>query len=98
MPSNVAIHRRRNAFNEGRRAARSTSQNPFDNPKLHELWERGKRLELVGAIKDAIPMRDGGKSASRRHGDPQQITVFVNKSFRRPARRNGQRERSDYHY
>ena len=67
MPSNISKMRLQKAFNEGRRSAReATAQNPYDNPKLKSLWERGREQERAGEIKTPIPPLEHGETRAQR--------------------------------
>jgi hypothetical protein len=67
MSSNVAVVRRRKAFNEGRRSTLEESpHNPFDNATLHALWEKGRTMQLAFQVKGTIPPREAGEYASHR--------------------------------
>ena len=69
MPSNVSKVRRAKAFDEGRRAARASdagAENPYDNPTLAELWERGRAMEAAGQILTPIPPLAHGETRARR--------------------------------
>jgi hypothetical protein len=58
--------RLRKAFNEGRRAAAETIENPYDNPKLRELWDEGRRQQQAGTIKTPIPPLVPGETRAQR--------------------------------
>ena len=67
MPSNISKTRLHKAFNEGRRAAReANAQNPYDNPKLHELWEQGRSREQAGELTTPIPPLAHGETRAQR--------------------------------
>lgn len=67
MPSNIPNSRRRRAFTEGRRSATvSNAQNPYDNPKLRDLWEQGRAMQLAGQIQSPIPPLAHGATRAQR--------------------------------
>lgn len=58
MPSNLSIRRRRKAFDEGRRSAdKPAAQNPYDQPKLRQLWDLGRTQQQSGELKTPVPLR-----------------------------------------
>jgi hypothetical protein len=66
MPSNVSKARRRKSFDEGRRSAREVlTENPYDNPTLRRLWERGRTQEQGGQVAGAIPPLGHGETRAR---------------------------------
>jgi hypothetical protein len=67
MPSTISNARLRKAFNEGRRSATmERARNPYENPKLQELWERGRAKQKAGELKTPIPPLQRGKMRARR--------------------------------
>jgi hypothetical protein len=66
MPSNLSRGRLSKAFNEGRRAAfDKVGENPYQNPKLRLLWEKGRSEQLAGTLKTPIPPLEKGKTRAR---------------------------------
>ena len=67
MPSNVSKARRRKSFDEGRRSAREVlTENPYDNPTLQRLWERGRTQEQGGQVAGPIPPLEHAETRARR--------------------------------
>ena len=67
MPSSISKTRLTKAFNEGRRSAReATAENPYENPKLRQLWELGRTQEQAGQIKTPIPAMAHGETRAQR--------------------------------
>lgn len=67
MPSNLSKTRIRKAFNEGRRsAAVETAENPYDNPTLRRIWEKGREQQRAGTIESPIPPLAHGETRARR--------------------------------
>lgn len=70
MPSSISKARLNKAFNEGRRSATLPSAvNPYDNPKLRQLWENGRAKQQAGELKTPMPPLAQGKTRARR--EPQ---------------------------
>ena len=66
MPSSISKSRLRRAFDEGRRsAAAETAANPYDNPKLRQLWEEGRAMQRAGGLKTPIPALAHGKTRAQ---------------------------------
>ena len=73
MPSSISKTRLRKAFDEGRRSAASESaQNPYDNPKLRQLWEDGRAKQRAGELTTPIPALAHGQTRAQRatHNPP----------------------------
>ena len=73
MPSSISKTRLRKAFDEGRRSASSESaQNPYDNPKLRQLWEDGRAKQRAGQLSTPIPALAHGQTRAQRavHNPP----------------------------
>jgi len=67
MPSTISKARLRKAFNEGRRsAARESVANPYDNAKLHRLWEDGRAQQRAGTLTTPIPPLEPGERRAER--------------------------------
>jgi hypothetical protein len=67
MPSNLSKGRLRRAFNEGRRSATlENAVNPYDNVKLHQLWDLGRTQQRAGQIKTPIPPLEHGETRAMR--------------------------------
>jgi hypothetical protein len=67
MPSSISKARLRKAFNEGRRSANEPGAlNPYDNPKLRQLWEDGRSQQLAGQLKVPIPPLEQGETRAMR--------------------------------
>jgi hypothetical protein len=67
VPSNISKARLHRAFNEGRRSAReANAANPYDNPKLRQLWEQGRAREQAGEVKIPIPPLAHGETRAQR--------------------------------
>ena len=67
MPSNISKARLSKAFNEGRRSAASeAAQNPYDNPKLRDLWEQGRARQRAGEVEAPVPPLAHGETRARR--------------------------------
>jgi hypothetical protein len=67
VPSNLSKARLHKAFNEGRRAAREEkAQNPYDHPKLRQLWEQGRAQQRAGEITVPIPPLEHGETRAQR--------------------------------
>ena len=67
MPSNISKARLHRAFNEGRRSAREpNAENPYDNPKLRQLWEQGRTREQAGEITIPLPPLAHGETRAQR--------------------------------
>jgi len=84
MASSISKLRLRRAFNEGRRSAPvEAAENPYDNPKLQHLWERGRSQQRAGELKDPVPPLEPGETrAVRAPQYPQRVQP------RRPFDRN----------
>jgi hypothetical protein len=68
MPSAISKSRLQKAFNEGRRSAQNESTvNPYENPKLRELWEQGRAKQRAGEIATPIPLLEHGETRARPH-------------------------------
>ena len=67
MPSSITRARLQKAFNEGRRsAATEAAENPYDNPKLRDLWEQGRTRQRAGEIAAPLPpLAHGERRAAR---------------------------------
>ena len=73
MPSNISKARLHKAFNEGRRSATSeTAENPYDNPKLRQLWDEGRSQQRAGTLTTPIPPLAHGETRAQRvpHNPP----------------------------
>jgi hypothetical protein len=73
VPSNISKARLHKAFNEGRRSATSeTAENPYDNPKLRQLWDEGRSQQRAGTITTPIPALEHGETRAQRvaHNPP----------------------------
>ena len=67
MPASLSKTRLRKAFNEGRRSAVvATAENPYDNPKLRQLWEQGRTREQAGEITIPLPPLAHGETRAQR--------------------------------
>ena len=67
MPSNISKTRLSKAFNEGRRSANVEGvENPYDNPKLRTLWEKGREQQRSGELKTPIPPLEHGERRAER--------------------------------
>src|SRR5688500_10851028 len=67
MPSSISKARLRKAFNEGRRSANEPgAENPYDNPKLRQLWEDGRSQQLAGQLKVPSPPMEQGETRAMR--------------------------------
>ena len=67
MPSNVSKARLQKAFNEGRRSATAEqAQNPYDNPKLRELWDKGRAMQRAGEFTTPVPQMEHGETRAQR--------------------------------
>jgi hypothetical protein len=67
VPSSISPLRRSKAFDEGRRSATSeAAQNPYDNPKLRQLWEDGRAKQRSGELTTPIPPLEHGATRARR--------------------------------
>ena len=67
MPSSISKARLSKAFNEGRRAAKeANAENPYDNPKLRQLWDQGRTREQAGDIKTPLPPLEHGETRAQR--------------------------------
>lgn len=67
MPSSISKSRLRKAFDEGRRSATSeAAQNPYDNPKLRQLWEDGRARQRAGELTTPIPALQHGETRAQR--------------------------------
>lgn len=67
MPSNISKSRLAKAFNEGRRSVTAEqAQNPYDNAKLRELWEKGRAMQKAGELKTPIPQMEHGETRAQR--------------------------------
>lgn len=99
MPTSINKTRLRKAFNEGRRAANeANAENPYDNPKLRELWEAGRVKQRSGELKTPLPPLARGESRAfrptpgrpekklRREGPPPPRTGGRFSDRRRPPR------------
>ena len=68
------MSRRQKAFDEGRRSAKvAHARNPYENPKLKELWIKGREQEQAGTIKTPLPPLAHGKTRARAPGRNQPI-------------------------
>lgn len=86
MPSNIPKARLRKAFDEGRRsAADQVVENPYDNPKLRQLWEQGRAMQQAGQVQVPIPPLEPGETRARRA--PQNPPGTKRASAPRPAPR-----------
>jgi hypothetical protein len=67
VPSNISRARLSKAFNEGRRsAAEASAVNPYDNPKLRQLWEQGRAQQIAGEVRAPLPpLAHGERRAAR---------------------------------
>ena len=66
MPSSISKARLRKAFDEGRRSATETAENPYDNPKLRQLWDQGRAMQRAGELATPLPpLAHGERRASR---------------------------------
>jgi hypothetical protein len=86
VPSNLSINRRRKAFIEGRRsAAHEVSRNPYEHPKLRDLWELGRTQQRSGELKTPVPPRKvaEAKPPTRK---PQQRPRYSSDRSSRPNR------------
>ena len=93
MPSNISKTRLRKAFNEGRRSATTeAAENPYDNPKLKQLWDQGRTMQRAGEIKTPIPPLEHGETRAQRAPQNPPGSKRANKPPPRP--RGG--PRSDY--
>ena len=91
MPSNISKARLHKAFNEGRRSATSEgAENPYDNPKLRQLWEQGRAGERAGQIKTPIPPLQHGETRAQRaqHNPPGSKRAARPPAQSRPPRRH----------
>ncbi len=73
MPSSISKSRLAKAFNEGRRSATvEAAENPYENPKLRQLWERGRAGQRSGELKTPIPPLEPGETRAERvvHNPP----------------------------
>lgn len=72
MPSSLSRARLSKAFNEGRRsAAQASAENPYDNPKLRQLWEQGRARQLAGELESPLPpLAHGERRAARAPRNP----------------------------
>jgi hypothetical protein len=67
VPSNLSKTRLHKAFNEGRRAAKEEkAQNPYDHPKLRQLWDQGRTQQRAGEITTPIPPLAHGETRAQR--------------------------------
>ena len=67
MPSSISKSRLHKAFNEGRRSATTeTAENPYDNPKLRQMWEQGRTQQRAGELKTPIPALEHGETRAQR--------------------------------
>ena len=67
MASSISKSRLRRAFDEGRRSAPvEVAENPYDNPKLQHLWERGRSQQRAGELKDPVPLLEPGETPAVR--------------------------------
>jgi hypothetical protein len=67
LPSKLSKTRLHKAFNEGRRAAREeTAQNPYDHPKLRQLWDDGRARQRAGELATPIPPLAHGETRAQR--------------------------------
>ena len=93
MPSNVSKARLQKAFNEGRRSAIvEHAQNPYDNAKLRELWEKGRAMQRAGDLKEPIPQMEHGETRAQRAPRNPPGTKRV---ARPPSGRAGRRDFGD---
>ena len=87
MPSNIPKARLHKAFNEGRRSATiAVIENPYDNPKLKQLWELGRKQQQAGEIKTPIPPLE--------HGETRAVKVMHNPPGSKRASKPAPRSRS----
>lgn len=88
MPSNLSLNRRRKAFLEGRRSAvHEGSRNPYQHPKLKELWELGRSQQRSGELKTPPPPRKvAATKAPRPVRKPQQRSRYSDRPSRPPNR------------
>ena len=94
MPSSLSKARLRKAFNEGRRSATSEAAvNPYDNPKLRQLWEQGRTQQRAGELKTPIPPLEHGETRAQRtpHNPPKRKALPPTRSFRSPRFGGGDR-------
>jgi hypothetical protein len=95
VAANLSRSRLRKAFNEGRRAATEESAvNPYDNPKLRELWEQGRTQQRAGQITAPLPPLEHGERRAERHPHnpprPKPPARPLGRGgFRGPSRRRG---------
>jgi hypothetical protein len=83
VPSNLSKARLHKAFNEGRRSAKEeAAQNPYDHPKLRQLWDEGRARQRAGEITTPIPALAHGETraqrplpAQRSMGSPQRSSA-----------------------
>ena len=67
MPSSISKARLHKAFNEGRRSATvESAENPYDNPKLRQLWELGRTKQRAGEVKVPLPPLVHGETRAQR--------------------------------
>ena len=67
MPSSISKARLHKAFNEGRRSATvESAENPYDNPKLRQLWELGRTKQRAGEVKIPLPPLIHGETRAQR--------------------------------
>lgn len=94
MPSNISKSRLHRAFSEGRRSAREpNAANPYDNPKLRQLWDQGRAREQAGEVKTPIPPLAHGETRAQRapQNPPRPKRPSYAKRPPRPAGRPQQR-------
>lgn len=73
MPSNISRSRLQKAFNEGRRSASvENAENPYDNPKLRQLWQEGRERHRAGELTTPLPPLAPGETRAQRvpHNPP----------------------------
>ena len=90
MASNLSRSRLSKAFNEGRRAALENVENPYDNPTLRALWDRGRAQQRAGELTTPIPPLEHGERRAQKtpHNPPAPKTRSTSLP-RNPPRRPG---------
>lgn len=91
MPSNISKARLHKAFNEGRRSATAANaENPYDNSKLRQLWEKGRTQQLAGELKTPVPPLEHGETravrAPQRPPRPRPVSAPASRSALPPRR------------
>jgi hypothetical protein len=92
MPASISKTRLRKAFNEGRRSAKvDTEQNPYDNPKLRQLWDLGRTQQRSGELTTPIPPLEHGETRAERviHNPPGSKRANKKAAARPPQGRGG---------